>query len=224
MPSSEVPSTSDFFAVPADVLAPRLIGWRVVRVLDSGERLVGRIVETEAYLGTIDRASHARGGHRSARNESMYAAPGIAYVYFTYGAHDMLNVSCLAAGDPHAVLIRALEPLQGLEEMRRRRAGHADHNLCAGPGKLTRAMAITRELDGVDLLDPLGSLRLEPPEVGRASGALVCTARIGIESAGPRWARRRLRWLERGSAFVTPGRLAADSRQKPIKPRPSEGR
>lgn len=154
----------------------------------------------------------------------MYAAPGIAYVYFTYGAHDMLNVSCLAAGDPHAVLIRALQPLEGLEEMRRRRAGHADHNLCAGPGKLTRAMAITRVLDGADLLDPLGSLRLEPPEAGWASPRLERTARIGIESAGPHWARRRLRWLERGSAFVTPGRPVATSRQKPIKPGPSQGR
>jgi DNA-3-methyladenine glycosylase len=195
-----VRSHVDCFSRGADVVAPALIGWRVVRVIAPGVRLVGRVIETEAYLGTVDRASHAWRGHRSARNESMYAEPGVAYVYFTYGMHSMLNVSCLAASEPHAVLVRALEPVEGVDVMRQNRPGQPDTNLCAGPGKLTRAFAITRALDGVDLLDADSELRLEPPEAGEPRRRIIATPRIGIEYAGPRWARRKLRWTVRTGA------------------------
>src|SRR5262245_46221232 len=106
------------FAGSAISLARRLLGAVLVRVLDDGEVLAGRIVETEAYLGVRDAASHAYKGRRTERNEAMYARPGTAYVYFTYGMHYCMNVVCGKEDVPAAVLLRALEPLAGLERMR----------------------------------------------------------------------------------------------------------
>jgi DNA-3-methyladenine glycosylase len=99
-------------------LAKVLLGQRLVRVLDDGTRLAGTIVETEAYLGVEDAAAHAFGGRRTARNEAMYARPGTAYVYFTYGMHYCMNVVCGTEEEPVAVLLRALEPTEGLDRMR----------------------------------------------------------------------------------------------------------
>ncbi|MBI1190664.1 MAG: DNA-3-methyladenine glycosylase [Tepidisphaera sp.] len=203
---------------PADKAARRLIGAVLVRVLPTGERLSGRIVETEAYLGVRDRASHAFGGRRTARNESMYRGAGVGYVYFTYGMHFCFNVVCGEVGEPAAVLVRAIEPLEGIELMRERRELGArrtrtggtpaspaaekkalrDVELCNGPGKLCQAMGIDRELDGVDVLSD-GALRLELTAPVRRLGR---GTRIGIDSAGA-WAARRLRWVEAGSGFVS---------------------
>jgi DNA-3-methyladenine glycosylase len=126
-----------------------LLGKRLVRVL-NGQRLSGIIVETEAYTGEADGACHASRG-RTARTEVMYGPPGHAYVYFIYGMHHCFNVVTEEEGFPAAVLIRALEPLEGLERMRRHRPGRPDDQLTNGPGKLCAALAIDRTLNGVDL-------------------------------------------------------------------------
>jgi len=165
----------------------------------SGARVSGIIVETEAYVGVEDRASHARGGRRTARNEAMYAKPGTAYVYFTYGMHHCFNVVCGAEGEPVAVLVRALRPEEGLSLMRRRRgAGRTDRELCAGPGRLCQALGIDRRLNGADLAS---GARLFIEE-GAAVGPVVRGRRIGVEYAGD-WAAAELRWLISGDPHIS---------------------
>lgn len=196
-------------AGPADRAARRLIGAMLLRVFPDGGRAGGRIVETEAYLGVQDRASHAFGGRRTARNQSMYRGPGVGYVYFTYGMHYCFNVVCGRVGVPAAVLIRAIEPVEGIEEMRSRRNATrngttsrtlARRELCNGPAKLCQALGIDRELDGIDVFsDPRLRIELSPTKPRLSRGT-----RIGIDSAGD-WALRRLRWVERGSDCVSRG-------------------
>jgi DNA-3-methyladenine glycosylase len=139
----------EFYQQPTLQMARDLLGERLVRVL-NGQRLSGIIVETEAYIGEADGACHASRG-RTARTEVMYGPPGHAYVYFIYGMHHCFNVVTEEEGFPAAVLIRALEPLEGLERMRRHRPGRPDDQLTNGPGKLCAALAIDRTLNGVDL-------------------------------------------------------------------------
>ncbi|GJQ29937.1 MAG: DNA-3-methyladenine glycosylase [Phycisphaerae bacterium] len=193
----------DFFAVSAVRLARRLLGQRLVRVLPGGQRLAGIIVETEAYVGTRDRASHAFAGRRTPRNESMFGPAGLAYVYFTYGMHHCFNVVGAREGVPEAVLVRALEPTEGLASMRRRRRlapNAATHAVCSGPAKLCQALGIDRAQDGVDLCAST-VLWIEPaPPIRRA----VRTPRIGIAFAGE-WAGKPLRFLVPGSFHVSPG-------------------
>jgi DNA-3-methyladenine glycosylase len=201
------------FAGSAISLARRLLGSVLVRVLDDGTVLAGRIVETEAYLGVKDAASHAYRGRRTARNEVMYAGPGTAYVYFTYGMHYCMNVVCGEVGVPAAVLLRALEPLEGLDAMRKLRAVHpgktprgervhADRDLCSGPARLCQAMAIRRELNGVDLVKG-ERLHIAHPGSGLGPvGRIVRTPRIGIGYAGD-WVHKPLRFLVPNSAHVS---------------------
>jgi DNA-3-methyladenine glycosylase len=182
--------------------ARRLLGQRLVRVLE-GRRLAGRIVEVEAYLGAEDRAAHTYGGRRTPRNESMYLAGGHAYVYFTYGMHHCLNVVCGREGQGVAVLIRALEPTEGLQHMfQRRPAAKRAIDLCSGPAKLTAAFGIDRRFDGIDLRR---DRRLKIEQVRRRAHAPDCvlaTPRIGVEYAG-RWSREPLRFLLRDSPYVS---------------------
>lgn len=189
-------------------LAQRLLGQRLVRVID-GERLAGTIVETEAYLGPEDRAAHTYGGRRTPRVRSMYLAGGHAYVYFTYGAHYCLNVVAGREDEGVAVLIRALEPTEGIQTMFANRPGAKRvEDLCSGPGKLTQALRIDRTLDGVDLRTSdvlfIEQLRLRPlPKrlVGRS-------ARIGLNPADHTWgdwAERHLRFFIRGNPHVSRG-------------------
>ena len=156
-----------------------------LNVLQAAEALVGstlvrggrkaRIVETEAYRAEDDPACHAY-RRRTARNETMWGAPGRAYVFLNYGMHWMLNVSAHEPGRAAAVLVRAAQPLEGLDEFREARPGVADLDLLRGPGKLCRAFGITRADDGTDLLDALSDLRLEPGD----PTPLVSGPRIGI--------------------------------------------
>ncbi|MEM1207984.1 MAG: DNA-3-methyladenine glycosylase [Planctomycetota bacterium] len=191
------PLPRKFFARPADELAPALLGQRLLRVEDNGEITAGIIVETEAYLGVVDKAAHTYAGHRSPRVESMYARPGTAYVYFTYGMHHCMNVSAAQQGNPQAVLIRALEPTHGLNRMfHRRPAARRDRDLTSGPAKLCQALAVERGLDGVDLVSKSSTLRIAQGPTTEPTETIRTGPRIGIESA-EEWADRPLRfWLD----------------------------
>ena len=151
--------TRSFFARPTRQLAQALLGCRLVRRW-NGQRLSGTIVEAEAYIGETDRACHARFG-RTPRNAVMYGRPGLTYVYFTYGMHWMLNVVSEAEHFPAAVLIRALEPQEGIDVMLQHRPVTPALELCRGPAKLTQALRIDQALNGVDLCSRRSDLWIE---------------------------------------------------------------
>ncbi|MHC5001700.1 MAG: DNA-3-methyladenine glycosylase [Planctomycetota bacterium] len=186
----------------AVTVAQRLLGQRLVRVVD-GERLAGTIVEVEAYLGVADRAAHSWGGRRTARNASMYLPGGHGYVYFIYGMHHCLNVVCGAADEPVAVLLRALEPTEGLARMwRNRPRARRETDLCSGPARLAAALEVDRRLDGVDLRTS-DTLWIERVRRRRLPARMVASAaRIGVGYAGE-WADRPLRYLVRGNPHVS---------------------
>ena len=170
-------------------MARDLLGMHLVH--DDGTTIRrGRIVETEAYQGPRDRAAHSARG-RTPRTEVMFGPPGHAYVYFIYGFWNCLNVVTAAPGVPHAVLLRALEPLAGL-------AGRT-----CGPGLLCRAMHIDRRLNGIDLLGDV--LWLEHPPGGSAPVRVGRSGRIGVDYAGE-WARKPWRFFDRASPHVSGGR------------------
>ncbi len=183
-------------------LCQRLLGQRLVRVVE-GVRLSGMIVEVEAYLYPHDRACQTYGGHRSARNEAMYLAAGHAYVYFTYGMHEMLCVVSGEVEEGEAILIRAMEPREGLDFMYARRVkAKKDTDLCSGPGKLTQALAIDRGLNGVHLGDD-ESLFVEMGDEGQVKkGGIQRAKRVGIGDCG-RWTDRLLRFYVKGNPHVS---------------------
>ena len=159
--------------------------------------LVGRIVETEAYLGPHDLACHAAKG-RTKRTDVMFGAAGHAYVYFIYGFYNMLNLVTEAQDYPAAVLLRAVEPVRGIEQMQRQRKNALLHNLASGPGKLCQAFAIDRSLNGVDVCGKV--LYLE--DRGEPAPKFAATPRIGVDYAG-QWKDKRLRFVVRDSKFVS---------------------
>lgn len=193
------PLASTFYQRDAVELARAVLGRLVVREVD-GFRLVGRVVESEAYARD-DPASHAFRGPTS-RNASMFGPPGHAYVYVSHGIHHCLNV---VARTGSAVLIRALEPLEGLEEMRRRRGREAVTSLCSGPGRLCQALGITLADDGTDLTEGNGLWLAR----GRPVPDPMVTARIGITAAADvPW-----RFVVPGTAFAS--RSLASPRRPP---------
>jgi DNA-3-methyladenine glycosylase len=129
-------------------IARELLGKILVVPTKSGERVSGAIVETEAYLGTIDKGAHTFRGRRTPRNEITYAAGGHVYVFFIYGMYFQLNAVTGGVDSPHVVLIRAIEPLEGIEVMRERRGPMTDKNLTSGPGKLCIALGVDRSMNG----------------------------------------------------------------------------
>jgi DNA-3-methyladenine glycosylase len=172
-----------FFLQPTLRVARRLLGMVLVHDAPEG-RAAGRIVEVEAYRGPGDRAAHTWNGRRTPRNEVMWGEPGHAYVYFIYGIHHCVNVTTQPAGVPEAVLIRALEPLVGLDVMRARRglsASAPDWRLCRGPGALCQALGIGRAQNGADLLN--GPLRLLPG-TPVAPSRVLRGPRVGVAYAG----------------------------------------
>ncbi len=168
-----------FFRRPAEVVAAELLGMVLVSSV-GGKVTEARIVETEAYLGYDDPASHGYRHRRNARNEALFGPPGSWYVYLSYGMHWCANLVCQRPGLASAVLLRALEPLTGLEAMRRRRGGVPDRQLCSGPGKLTEALGITRDLDGSRMLSSPVVVRW-PESVEEF--AIAISPRIGITKA-----------------------------------------
>lgn len=189
------PLPPSFFARAARVVARDLLGRLLVSTVD-GARTAVRIVETEAYLGPGDPASHAAGGRRTARTEVMYGEPGLAYVYFTYGMHWCFNVVTDRAGFPGAVLVRAGEPVEGVERMRRRRGGVADRLLAAGPARLSQALGIGAALNGHRLDRPPLWLEAGTPVAARRR---VRGVRVGIRVAMD-WP---LRFYERNNPHVS---------------------
>jgi DNA-3-methyladenine glycosylase len=204
------PLDRTFFARSPRRVARELLGKMLVR--DRGKlRLAARIVEVEAYLGQNDPAAHAAAGN-TARNSILFGPPGYAYVYFIYGNHYCLNVSCEREGKAGSVLFRALEPLAGIAEMARAR-GIVLHtprdllNLTAGPGRLAQAFGITRARDnGRDLTSPDSGLWIGQDGFTRRS--VQITPRIGIQKA----ADRLLRYFLAGSPFVSGNNRLAQPR------------
>lgn len=162
------------------LLARSLLGKILFSNIDH-ELTAGRIVETEAYGGNTDRASHAFGGRYTERTKTLYKAGGISYVYLCYGMHALFNVVTHKKGTPHAVLIRALEPLKGTDVMLQRRGKKTiDSTLCSGPGTLTKALAISREHNEVSLLGKL--LWIEEGELLNDE-EIIASPRIGVDYA-----------------------------------------
>jgi DNA-3-methyladenine glycosylase len=192
----------DFYARSTLVVARELLGMHLVHD-DGGELRVGRIVETEAYQGPHDLAAHSSKG-RTARTDVMFGPPGHAYVYFIYGFWNCLNVVTRAEGTPHAVLLRALEPVSGIPDR------------TWGPGLLCRAMNIDRSLNRADLTGE--RLWIERPARKR-SVRIARGARIGVDYAGD-WAQRPWRFFDRDSPYVS----TAPRRLRPGKVAPLPGR
>jgi DNA-3-methyladenine glycosylase len=203
------PLPRSFYARSVLTVARDVIGKVLVHRAPEGI-LAGRIVEAEAYRGPEDRAAHSWGGRRTARTEAMFGPPGHAYVFFVYGMHWHMNLVTTRAGAPHAVLLRAVEPLVGAHLMATRRGLAASNvNLCNGPGKLCQAFGIDRRHYGVDLTQ--GNLFLSEGE--RPPGKLGRTARIGVDYAES-WAEKPWRFFEQNSPWVSRGRPSRDKDER----------
>ncbi len=207
MPQSKQSRASiprDFYLGPPDQVARNLLGKLLVRPgagpqESPQESMVGRIVEVEAYFGEDDPAAHSFSG-KTARNEVLFGPPGHAYVYFVYGMHYCLNVSCEPEGIAGGVLFRALEPISGLETMARNRGltGRPAAALTSGPGRLCQAFGVTRARDnGADLTSRRSDLQIQ--DDGFLAGEIIATPRIGISKDVARLARFSLA----GNPFVS---------------------
>lgn len=197
------PLPREFYARPVLTVARDVIGKLLVHRAPEG-LMVGRVVEAEAYRGPEDRAAHSWNGRRTARTEVMYGEPGLAYVFFVYGMHWHLNLVTTRAGAPHAVLLRAIEPLRGAELMAARRGVPASHvSLSNGPGKLCQALGVDRRHYGVDLTAGAALFLSDGPVLGR--GKLGRSARIGVDYA-ENWAEKPWRFFEQGNRWVSRAR------------------
>jgi DNA-3-methyladenine glycosylase len=186
-----------FFARPSPVVAPDLLGRVLVRTRADGTRLAARLVETEAYQED-DPASHSYRGP-TARNGVMFGPAGHLYVYFTYGMHFCMNVVTGAEGAGSAVLLRAAEPLEGVDEMTRLRGGRPPRELCSGPARLCQAFGVDRTDDGTDLVRG-GAMWLESGDAD-GGGRVAAGVRVGISVGLERAWRFRLEgdpWVSRG--------------------------
>ncbi|TSC72121.1 MAG: DNA-3-methyladenine glycosylase [Parcubacteria group bacterium Gr01-1014_38] len=178
-----------FYARPTLIATRDLLGKYLVRKI-GGELRAGKIVETEAYIGPLDRASHAYGGKVTPRNRAEYLVGGHVYIYLVYGMYWQLNISTSRPGRPECVLLRALEPVSG------------DPRLANGPGKLCRWMKLDGSLYGEDVTRS-SRVWVEDRGVRVNPKAIVAAPRIGIDYAGPTWARKRWRFYLRGNPAVS---------------------
>lgn len=189
-------------------VARDLIG-KLIVVPDGRRRISAMIVETEAYLGEIDKAAHSFGGRRTQRTEAMYAAGGTVYVFFVYGMYYQLNVVTGPADHPHAILIRAAEPINGIEIIRERRGKMPDRNLTSGPGKLCIALGIDKTFNGENFRGKriwLENFR-EFPDT-----EIIAGPRIGIDYA-EEFAEMPWRFRLKNNQFVSGSRKAANTRK-----------
>lgn len=188
------PLPASFYARDTELVARELLGCFLL-TRTGGVLTGGRIVEVEAYLGPHDPADHGYGNRRTPRNAALFGPPGTAYVYFIYGAHWCFNAVTEREGYPAAVLIRALEPLWGIDEMRRRRKTQASELLCSGPGRLCQALGIDRNVDGLPLdREPVWILPRDGPAV-----KVKVSRRVGVSRAAD-WP---LRFSLEGSPFLS---------------------
>lgn len=164
------------------LIARELLGKRLVVPDADGARVSGIIVETEAYVGADDKASHAFGNRRTPRTEPMFMRGGIAYVYLIYGIYHQFNVVTGVESEPHAVLIRAVEPEEGIKQMRARRAAARDDQLTSGPGKLCQAFGIDRSYSKADLAG--GRVWIENTRAKIRVDEIAYGKRVGIAYAG----------------------------------------
>ncbi len=182
------------------LIAKELLGKILVTQID-GVRTSGRIVETEAYNGVVDRASHAFGGRRTNRSEHIYGGPGTVYVYFVYGLHYLFNVVTNKKDTPHAILIRALEPLEGVDYMLKRVGKPiADYTLTKGPGNLARALGISKMHTGGSLFSE--EIFIEDDGIRYKKDQIVITHRIGVDYAGTD-AQLPYRFIVKGNPYVS---------------------
>jgi DNA-3-methyladenine glycosylase len=181
-------------------IAKELLGKILVTQID-GIRTSGRIVETEAYNGVVDRASHAFGGRRTNRTEYIYGGPGTVYVYIVYGLHYLFNVVTNKKDTPHAILIRALEPLEGVDYMLKRVGKpKADYTLTKGPGNLARALGISKMHTGGSLFSE--EIFIEDDGLRYKKDQIVVTHRIGVDYAGTD-AQLPYRFIVKGNPYVS---------------------
>jgi DNA-3-methyladenine glycosylase len=200
---------SDFYDRSSVVkVAKELLGKVLVTELD-GARTSGRIVEVEAYNGVVDRASHAFAGRRTARTEVMFAAGGTAYIYLIYGIHSLFNVVTNTKDVPHAVLVRALEPVEGIPVMLGRMGrARLDHSLTRGPGNVAKAMGLLTRHSGMSLLD--GGILIGDDGFRPRRSEIVATPRIGVDYAGED-AALKYRFFIKGNPYVSgPKKLNSD--------------
>lgn len=195
------PLPRSFYARSALVVARELLGTRLVRAEPGQPQVVGLIVETEAYTGIDDLASHGR--HRpTPRNAPMWGPPGHAYVYLSRGIHWMLNAVAEAENTPAAVLIRAVHPLEGLDVIAARRPNRQPGEWTSGPARLTQALAVTNALNRADLTTPTAGLWIEPGEL--VDDAAVRTGpRVGLGKTPAPWLTIPWRWWIVGDEFVS---------------------
>ncbi len=192
--------TREFFTRADTVqIARDLLGKTLVVPDENGERVSGIIVETEAYLGIEDKAAHSYNNRRTKRTETMFAVGGTAYIFFIYGIYYQFNVVAGEAGTPHAVLIRAVEPLESIEKMRERRGQMKDQNLTSGPGKLCIALGIDKTFNNLDLLGDQTWLE-EGAKI--SDGEIVSGKRIGIDYA-EEYAEKPWRFWLKENSFVS---------------------
>lgn len=196
----------EFYLRPETLeIAQDLLGKLLVVPTASGERVSGMIVETEAYLGAIDKAAHSYGNRRTPRTETMFAQGGTVYIFFVYGMYFQFNVVAGAIDTPHAILVRAVEPVEGVEIMRERRlrknpsAKMTDKNLTSGPGKLCIALGIDKTFNNADLLGD--KIRLEDFNTF-STEQIACGKRIGIDYA-EEFAEKPWRFWVKDNPFVS---------------------
>jgi DNA-3-methyladenine glycosylase len=192
-----------FYARTDTVAVARELLGKLLVIPHEGRRVSAMIVEVEAYLGVEDRGAHSYGGRRTARNEVMYGRAGHVYVFFVYGMYYQFNVVTGPVDHPHAILIRGVEPVEGIELMRERRGAKArkDRDLTSGPGKLAIALGIDRSLNGADLLDDqvwIENYRTVP------TADIAAGPRIGIDYAGDDALKPWRLWIE-GNIYVSQG-------------------
>jgi len=178
----------NFFVKPTLEVAKNLLGKILVRIIDR-KRLAGKIVETEAYIGPKDKASHAYLGKKTPRNQAEYLIGGHIYIYLVYGMYWQLNISTEEEGKPTCVLIRALEPMEGIASSTN------------GPGKLCRALGLDKSFYGEDLCQSKRIWLENGPKIPQSQ--IVKTPRIGIDYAGPYWSKIKWRFYIKGNKFVS---------------------